>query len=170
MKWFGAIILIAISTIIGFEFSRRLSNRPNHINQVKNALLILEAEIVYSQAKLQEAFKVVASQIPKPTEQLFLNTYQLLEKNEMNLIDIWKESVTTFMQKSSLTKTEEEILIQFGKTLGQYDISQQQKYISVTIHHLDRLLREAELIRDKYGKMAKSLGVLTGIFVVLLLI
>lgn len=170
MKWIGAIILILISTIIGFEFSSKFNKRPEQIQQLKNALNILEAEILYSQTKLKDAFYIISKQIPMPTQELFQLAYQKLSSNEADLFTLWNDSINKYIQKSALTKKEKEILLQFGVTLGQYDVSQQQKYITVTIQHLNRILDEAERKRDKYGNMSKTLGILSGIFIVILLI
>ncbi|MDY0396470.1 hypothetical protein RWE15_21815 [Virgibacillus halophilus] len=56
MKWIGALLLLSTTTWAGFEWSKRLSDRPKHIRQLINALQILEAEIVYSQRPLKDAF------------------------------------------------------------------------------------------------------------------
>ncbi len=83
---------------------------------------------------------------------------------------VWEECVLGFIDESSLSSNEKEILLQFGRTLGQHDFGQQQKHIQLTIKHLERELQDARDDQDKYGKMAKSLGFLTGLFIVLLLI
>jgi len=169
MKWLGAALLIIVCSMLGFEYSSRLNKRPEHIRQIKSSLLILEAEIQYSQSKLQDSFKVIASQVPSPTNQLFFNLYHKLYKFHGDLADLWKACIKEYVKTSSLTTFEQEVLVQFGNTLGQYDVNQQGKYISVTINHLDRLLNEAEQKRKKYSNLTKTLGVLLGLFIVLLL-
>jgi len=170
MKWLGAILLIIIFTMIGFEFSSRLNKRPKHIRQIKSALFILEAEILYSHSKLQDSFKMISKQIDNPTKQLFLNVYKNLASFNGDLSNLWKKCVSNYVKEAYLSNVEKEILIQFGKTLGQYDVVQQQKYIKVTIEHLDRTLEEAEKKKNEYGNMAKTLGILFGIFIVILLL
>ncbi|HLS36430.1 MAG TPA: stage III sporulation protein SpoIIIAB [Bacillota bacterium] len=170
MKWLGAIILIIITTFIGLEYSTRLKSRPKHIHQIKNALLILEAEILYSQTKIKDAFETISKQIPNPTKELFYASAKDLSTNKLHLFEIWENNVQRYIERSALTEKEKEILLQFGKTLGQYDMTQQQKQLAVTNNHLHRLLQEAETHRDQYANIAKSLGVLSGVFIVLLLI
>lgn len=87
-----------------------------------------------------------------------------------DLFAVWEKSIDSLKKNSSLGRNEQEIMKQFGRTLGQHDFYQQQKHIQLTINHLDRELEEARDHHLKYGKMAKSLGVLCGLFVVLLLI
>lgn len=157
-----------MTTWIGLEISKRLDNRPKHIRQLKNALQILEAEILYSQLPLQEAFDNIAKQVPKPLNVFFNELSEGLKQEGVDLRDLWKSQVDALMEHSSLGSIEKEILIQFGQTLGQHDFTQQQKQIQLTESHLERELAEARDEQYKYSKMVKSLGVLIGLFVVLL--
>lgn len=168
MKWIGALLFISMTTWIGFEISKRIDDRPKHIRQLKNALQILEAEILYSQLPLQEAFLTIAKQIPNPSRSFFENLGEAMEKGDVELADLWERQVNVLMQQSSLKKIEQEILLQFGQTLGQHDFTQQQKQIQLTVTHLDRELAEARDDQYRYSKMAKSLGILCGLFIVLL--
>ncbi|WP_106497173.1 stage III sporulation protein SpoIIIAB [Lentibacillus sp. Marseille-P4043] len=170
MKWIGALLLIGTTTWIGFEVSKRLDNRPKHIRQLKNALQILEAEILYSQLPLQDAFTIIAKQVPNPMKSFFQSLSDGMQKKGIELTSLWEQSVNRLMQESSLGDIEKEIIYQFGQTLGQHDFTQQQKQIQLTISHLDRELAEARDNKYKYSKMAKSLGILCGLFIVLLLI
>ncbi len=131
---------------------------------------ILEAEIVYSQLPLKEAFKMIATQIPKPTKTFFAALSQELDRPAVHFPALWDEGVRQFQNESCLSENEREILLQFGQTLGQHDFEQQQKHIHLAITHLERELEEARDHQYKYAKLAKSLGVLSGLFIVLLLI
>ncbi|SHF59969.1 stage III sporulation protein SpoIIIAB [Ornithinibacillus halophilus] len=170
MKWIGAILFILTTTWVGFEWSQSLTRRPKQIRQLKNALQILEAEILYSQLPLRDAFLTISNQIPDPTKSFFLQLAEEMTTNNNDFGSIWKNSVDSYISKSSLNQTEKEILIQFGQTLGQHDFTQQQKHIQLTLHHLERELQEAIDNHYKYSNMAKTLGFLCGIFIVLLLI
>jgi len=170
MKWIGALLLIGTATLAGFEWSNRLTKRPKHIRQLKSALQILEAEIVYSQTALYDAFLSVSRKIPNPIQTFFAFLGQEMQRDTVDFFTLWEIQVNDLIKRSSMNENEQEILLQFGRTLGQHDIQQQQKHIQLTIVHLDRVLEEAIDHDRKYGKMAKSLGILSGVFIVLLLI
>ncbi|PAV29096.1 stage III sporulation protein SpoAB [Virgibacillus profundi] len=170
MKWIGALLFIGTTTWIGFEWSRRLNKRPKHIRLLKNALQILEAEILYSQLPLKDAFTMIAKQIPQPMKTFFESLSNNLQEEHIDFYSIWEKDVIELMKVSCLGGNEQEILNQFGRTLGQHDFYQQQKHIQLTVTHLDRELEDARDNQNKYSKMAKSLGVLCGLFIVLLLI
>lgn len=170
MKWIGALLFIGITTWIGFEWSHKLNRRPKHIRQMKSALQILEAEMLYSQLPLQDAFKTIARQIPHPTKLFFEALSIGMEKNNINFTQLWDTKLQRLIDVASLGSNEKEILQQFGRTIGQHDFYQQQKHIHLTISHLDRELEEARDNQYKYAKMARSLGFLCGLFIVILLI
>ncbi|HLR80698.1 MAG TPA: stage III sporulation protein SpoIIIAB [Bacillota bacterium] len=170
MKWLGAILFLGVSSWVGFEWSRKFSKRPQHIRQLKNALQILEAEILYSQLPLRDAFLTISKQIPHPTRSFFSVLSEQMKDKDKGLSEIWEAGIHDLMKKSYLGSNEREILGQFGQTLGQHDYTQQQKQIHLTISHLERELQDARDDDYKYGKMAKSLGFLCGLFIVLLLI
>lgn len=170
MKWIGALIVISMTTIIGFEKSNQFNKRPRHIRQLKNALQILEAEIIYSQSSLREAFNTISKQIPTPLNLFFQNLEGDMERDDFELNHAWTVGVNQLLVDSSLGKNEAEILKQFGRTLGQHDFIQQQKHIKLTLHHLERELEESRAEQLKYSKLSKSLGILSGLFIVLLLI
>ena len=170
MKWIGALLLLSVTTWIGFDWSNKLNKRPIQIRQVKNALQILEAEMLYSQLPLQAAFITISEQIPEPIKSFFFNVSEKMKTNQIDLLSIWDEQVSELIKVSSLGKNESEILKQFGRTLGQHDYLQQQKHIHLTTTYLDRELEDARDYQLRYGKMAKNLGFLCGLFVVLLLI
>ncbi|MFB1050394.1 stage III sporulation protein SpoIIIAB [Paraliobacillus sp. JSM ZJ581] len=170
MKWLGALLLLIATTWIGFEIASYLNNRPKQIRQLKSALQTMEAEIVYSHAPLIDAFWHVANQSPEPIAGFFQMLHQQLKEGTNELILAWSKAVGNLMNNSALSFDEKEILIQFGQTLGQHDISQQKKYIQLALTHLDRVLEDAVDDQHRYSKMVKSLGFLTGLFIILLLI
>ena len=82
----------------------------------------------------------------------------------------WEESLQVLWKATALKQGELEIMKQFGETLGQYDRLTQQKQIALALAHLEREEEDALERQARYEKMAKSLGVLTGLLLVILLI
>ena len=64
---------------------------------------------------------------------------------------------------------EYEIMKQFGETLGQHDLLSQQKHIRLALAHLEREEADALDRQSRYEKMLKSLGFLSGLLLVILL-
>ncbi|MEQ6376478.1 stage III sporulation protein SpoIIIAB [Bacillaceae bacterium S4-13-58] len=170
MQWIGAAILLFATTWIGFEFARQFQSRPRQIRELKNALQMLEAEIVYAQSPIADAFIHISKQIPAPINVLFIALSQRLRTEARSLPDIWIQTIEEYWPMFALNKNEKEILLQFGQTLGQLDVSQQQKHIQLALIHLNRELEEAQEEKKKYSNMSKSLGVLSGLLLIILLL
>lgn len=170
MKWIGALLFISMTTCIGLYVSKQLHDRPKHIRDVKSTLQIVEAEMMYSQHPLQEVFRILAAQAPVPIQSFFSRLYKRMDLPDEHFYTIWEEETIKLRSETALGKNEQEILLQFGKTLGQHDLIQQQKNIALAQTHLQRELEVAQEQASTYGHMARGLGVLSGLLIVLLLI
>ncbi|MFD1066221.1 stage III sporulation protein SpoIIIAB [Oceanobacillus locisalsi] len=170
MKWIGVLLLISMSTALGWEWGKALKQRPKHIQFLLQSLQILEAEMVYSQVPLQEAFQIIADKLPVPVAGFYQQLAAELENKEKDFNDIWEASARRLIGQSSLQKSELEILLQFGRTLGQHDIEQQQKHLKLTNIYLEEQWKNAAERFQTYGKLSNVLGLLCGIFLALLFI
>ncbi|MEB6547537.1 stage III sporulation protein SpoIIIAB [Heyndrickxia sporothermodurans] len=166
----GAIFIILSTTWAGFELSRHLSERPKQLRMLRTALQSLEAEIMYGHTPLHEASRKLAAQLPKPISSIFERFSQKLTTKETTVKIAWEESLQEIWKITALKKSEYEILIQFGETLGKHDRATEQKQIILTLTHLEREESEARDKQQKYEKMMKSLGFLSGLLIVILLL
>ena len=83
--------------------------------------------------------------------------------------EAWDESLKEIWESLALKQGEYEILSQFGEMLGKSDKYHQQKQIMLTLAHLEREESEAIDLQGKYEKMMKSLGFLSGLLLIILL-
>jgi stage III sporulation protein AB len=170
MKLIGAILILLTTTWAGFEAARMLHERPRQLRQLKAALQALEAEIMYAHTPLSEAALHISRQISLPLSKLFEQFAAKLQVGETSVHQAWEESLQDVWKATALKQGELEIMKQFGETLGQYDRLTQQKQIALALAHLEREEEDALERQARYEKMAKSLGVLTGLLLVILLI
>jgi stage III sporulation protein AB len=152
IKLIGAVFIIVATTWTGFEASRHLTERPRQLRQLKSALQSLEAEIMYGHTPLHEAARRLASQLSKPLSWFFESFSKKLTNSETTVKDAWEES-----------------LQEFGETLGRHDRFSQQKQIRLALTHLEREEADAHEKQARYEKMMKSLGFLSGLLLVILL-
>src|SRR5699024_9039710 len=156
MKWIGALLLIGTTTWIGFEWSQKLNNRPKHIRQLKNALQILEAEILYSQLPLQEACITIAKQIPQPIKSFFQARGTGMEEKNPDLFSLWKKQVDLLIAESCVRDNEQKILMQFARTLGQHTFEQKQKHILYEVRDLNHEIKKPRDNPMRNRKMIQS--------------
>jgi stage III sporulation protein AB len=169
IKLIGAALIIAATTWTGIEASKQLSERPKQLRLLKSALQSLEAEIMYGHTPLHEASRKLSSQLQKPISLIFESFAAKLTESETTVRTAWEESLKEVWKSTAFKQGEYEILRQFGETLGRHDRVSQQKQIILTITHLEREEVDACDRQVKYEKMVKSLGFLSGLLLIILL-
>lgn len=170
LKIIGALLFVTTSSWIGFDLSKQLSRRTIQIRQLIQSIQLLETEMSYSQLTLQQTFRIISKKIDPPIASFYKKLADDMDGIVTDFISVWDEAIIYLQQSSALKQRELDILKQFGRNIGQHTFIEQQKHIVLTIHHLQHELKEANDQRQQYEKMTKSLGVLIGILIVLLLI
>ncbi|KMJ60019.1 stage III sporulation protein SpoAB [Bacillus sp. LL01] len=170
IKLIGAVFIIVATSWAGFEAARHLTERPRQLRQLKVALQSLEAEIMYGHTPLSDATKNIAKQLEKPLSWFFEGFSYKLDKANLSVKEAWHESLEDVWNTTAYKNAELEIMKQFGETLGQHDRYTQQKHIQLALTHLEREELEARDKQIRYERMVKSLGVLSGLLLVILLI
>src|SRR5690625_5632 len=170
MKLIGAILFVLTSSWVGFDLSQQYKTRTQQIRLLMQSLQMLEAEMGYSQMPLRQTFSIISKKTKGPIAVFYERLAVALSEAVDDFILVWDEMVDQLQAESALKQTELDIFKQFGRNLGQHTFSEQQKHIVLAIHHLQHELEEANELRQKYEKVTKSLGILIGIFIVLLLI
>ncbi len=170
VKVIGAIFILLSTSWAGFEASKYLTERPRQLRLLKVALQALEAEIMYSHTPLHEASRKISSQLQKPVSWLFEAFSKKLTEHDITVKRAWEESLNEVWKLTAFRSGEYEILKQFGENLGQHDLVTQQKHIFLALKHLEREEAEALDKQQKYEKMTKSLGFLSGLLLIILLL
>ncbi|MET3727855.1 stage III sporulation protein AB [Fictibacillus halophilus] len=169
MSWIGAIAILSATTVFGFEWAKRVRERPKKLRELKVTLQALEAEIMYGSTPLYEAFLHIGRPLKEPLSTFFLTISDRLAEGELSVQEAWDNQLAVLAKETSFKMGEIEVLRQFGATLGRHDKEHQQKQIQLTLAHLNREEKEARDIQERYEKMCKSLGVLMGLLIVILL-
>lgn len=170
-KVINSIIIIISCTLIGFENSKKYIFRTRHLRELQGALSVLETEIDSFSTKLPEAMISIGESIGSETGEVFRNTGWLLnKKKDYTASGAWKHSIKLNKNNLSLDKEDIAILYRFGDQLGISDKEGQARYIRLTLVQLQQQEKKATELQAKYERMHKSLGILGGIGIALLLL
>ncbi|KSU63607.1 stage III sporulation protein SpoAB [[Bacillus] enclensis] len=170
IKIIGAIFILLSTSWAGFEVSKYLTERPRQLRLLKVALQSLEAEITYSHTPLHEAARKISKQLQKPVSWFFEGFSKKLTAQEISVKKAWEDSLEEVWKLTAFKTGEYEIMKQFGENLGKHDLVTQQKHIHLALKHLEREETEAVERQRKYEKMTKSLGFLSGLLLIILLL
>ncbi|MBN6186025.1 stage III sporulation protein AB [Aneurinibacillus sp. BA2021] len=169
-KLLGASLIILAGTLIGMQLGGYLAHRPLQIRQLRTGLALLETEITYGARPLPEALSSIARRLAGPGASLFARAAELfVEETEWTADECWRRAVQQVWPGTALKGPEKDIVLQLGRVLGQSDREDQRKHIRLACTNLEHEESSARENQQRYEKMCRSLGVLSGILLVILL-
>jgi len=166
---FKIIILLLIflsSTIIGVLLSKKYINRVIELKEIKNSLNIFKTKIKYTYEPIPEVFKEIGVNTKQNIANIFINASNNMEK--MTAGEAWIESIRT--SSTNMNKEDLNILKNLSKLLGKTDIEGQISEIELTSNFINTQIEKAEKERVKNEKLYKTLGMVTGMAIVIILI
>jgi len=161
----GGGLILFVTTMFGFFRAGQLARREKNLCRFETALSVLENEISYSSARLCEAFSRV-SKISGLT--IFQSAGE--EIGTRSFSEIWSSTLTDFQSELCLSDADVEALNLLSEQLGKSDRTHQLQCIRHTATLLRQNHADAVAQNAQSGKLYRSLGLLSGIFLVMLLL
>lgn len=166
----GALIMVACS-LYGFAASNRYSLRPKDIRKLRAAVQMLETEVIFGCTPLPIAMSNVAFKVDGGIRSFFRKVSEELQSGEnYSLNTAWSGAVDKLIGETCLTKADRELLMDFGKVLGCSDREDQKKHFELFYIQFKHYEDIAEDERKKNEKLYKSLGILSGVVIFIMLI
>lgn len=170
LKLLGAVCVVGAAAWFGFHLAGRFAARPRQIRHLQNGLQLLETEIVYGSTPLAVALHKAGQSVPDPVGAVFrIAARNLTGRDGRPTHECWDDAVNTAWPFTALRPVEQEIFRQLGHALGRSDRQDQQKHIQLALLHLGREEQEARDEQGRYEKLSKSLGLLGGLLIALLI-
>jgi stage III sporulation protein AB len=171
LKILGAVLVCGASALLGMYFGSMETFRMNDLNEWKKALLILRSEIAFASTPLPEAMEHMAERTMKPARFVFQAFAENLSgKSKDSVPLLWRESIDKWKKQSFLAREDWEWLYAFGNTLGYLDKSMQISTIDMTISYIGDKVEFLEKHSEKNKKMYRSLGILGGLLLAVILL
>ncbi|MFC4078232.1 stage III sporulation protein SpoIIIAB [Salinithrix halophila] len=170
LKLIGASLILLSSSAVGFRVARAYAERPRQIRQLLVSLSLLETEISYGSRRLDAVCEHLSRREREPARSLFGRCAEYLHTLDgVSTFECWKQSVEETWPYTSMKEPEKEVLIDFGKTLGVSDRADQLQHLHRTQSNLSAEESRAREEQARYEKMCRSLGVLAGALIVILI-
>lgn len=169
IKFIGAVVLICATSFIGYSLAADCSKRPRALRELQSLLQMLKNEISYLSNLLSEAFNRIYEGSNADTAILFKEAALNLEIAGVTADVAWEKALEDNYAKLSLNKEDKVILVTFGKMLGNSDLEGQLSNIELISSQLKLQELKAEEMRVKNEKMYRSLGVLSGLAIAIIL-
>ena len=165
MKLIGSILILASCTGFGFSKSRGMQCHLNELEEVKKIFYLLKSELQYTRAPFSEVFDKIGQKAREPFRSWLLDfCTRLNEKRSGVFGDMWCNSIEDNLKDSRLREDELQELKNVGKNLEYIES------LDVFIEQMEyRIKNTRESYRTK-RKLCQSLGIMGGIFLVILLL
>lgn len=164
-KIIGCILIILGTTGAGFSKSRELQNHLMELEELNKIFYLLKSEMEYTRAPLAEIFTKISQKTGEPFQNWLRKlSEKLYEKQGGRLWEIWSNSIEEDLRGSRLKEEEIRDLIQVGRNL---------EYIENLKLYVEQLEYRIAHTRESYRtkrKLCQSLGIMSGIFLVILLL
>lgn len=165
------LFIIVMGIFMGRLLAKPYDNRVEHLQDVLTALMSLESEMKYRLDPLAEIFTRVGSFSRGYTQTLFLNASSSMKNwNFQDFSVIWAKAVEETYKTSSLTAKDKQILSDMGLDLGKTHISGHENMFARTYNMIEQQVCEAKQEKDTKGKLYRTLGTVSGILIVILII
>lgn len=167
----GSLIILFVSTSLGFRMAARYVRRTAELGQLQVALKTLESEIGYTLTPLPEALLRVGALTGGPVGQFFSRAGQLLaEGQRLTVAEAWTMAIREAAGELALKARDLQIILDLGNRLGGLDREGQKKYLEQALARLWQEELASLEGEKKYVRLWRYLGFAGGLAVILLLL
>lgn len=170
-KILGVCLILAAAGGAGWNYCRQIRLRLEQIRQLQQLLLLLQGEIQYQCSTLPEAFERCGRQVNCVCGQWLAETGKRLNAMEgVGFQELWEQQLRELQKLTVLSAANIEDLRRLGSQLSYPDKDTQLGAMELYSQRLKE--QEERLTRELPVKMklGTTLGILAGMFLVILLI
>lgn len=153
------------SSLIGILISKKYENRVNELKEFKNALNIFKTKIRYTYEPIPDIFMEISENINSNISNVF---YEAACKMDVLAAgEAW--GLALKMEDLNINEEDKNVLFNLSKLLGKTDLQGQISSIEMTEDFLEEQIRKAQNLRNKNEKLYRTLGMILGLAIVIIL-
>lgn len=153
-------------SLIGILISKRYVDRVNELKEFKNALNIFKTKIRYTYEPLPEIFTEISQNMDSNISNVFKKASEKMKICPAG--EAW--NIALKLEELNINDEDRTVLKNLSKLLGKTDLEGQLNQIEMTSDFLDNQIKNAENERVKSEKMYRTLGMVIGMAIVIILI
>lgn len=171
LKLISSSLIFLTSTTIGYLYGKTFSSRLENLIYLEQCIKILETEIVYGATPLPDALSNVFRKGKDKVSYIFeeIKKDLLLNKRE-GVYNSFLSVEEELYDDLHLKKEDVEIFLALGRVLGASDRADQQKNFVLILNQITAQIYDAKNEKNKNEKLYKSLGIITGVGIIIMLV
>ena len=163
-------LILVACWAIGEQAAGRLRLHRNRLKQIKNWLSYFRGKLLFEGATVEEAFEESARLAGAPFSVFLLNVATAMEQCDGRpFIQIWETELCGYEHELGFSSEELGEFQRFGQLLGQMDKEVQLRAITALDEGLETALKRTEEEIGVKEKLYRSLGILTGCMIIILI-
>lgn len=164
-KLIGSLLILVASSGIGISKAQELKKHLEELEEVKKIFYLLRGELQYTHAPFAEVFEKIA-QKTAGIYQVWLAhlAMRLREKRTGSFWEIWCDSIEQDLQESRMKSEEKNDLQNVGRNLEYIES------IDLYIEQLEYRITHTREVYQTKTKLCRNMGIMGGIFLVILLL
>lgn len=178
MRAAGIILMAGAVAGIGFWEADRLRVRLDALLLLRQMIYHLKNRILQGNDSLSEAFLKIGGRFSEsrgvygryPGLFFYRVGVEMEQKKECLFSDIWKNEVDDLSKNMQISVSDQDDLKSFGEQLGYADRQMQERVLMFYLEQLEESIAGLKTEVAVQGKLYRSLGIASGIFVAILLI
>lgn len=163
IKSINLILVLLICTYLGIQKAKMYEKRYKELQYFQNALNMFKSKLEFTYEPINNIFLEISKIIYNDSSNIFFKTIE----NKENLNFAWINSVENNKQFNDEDK---DIIKTFGKLLGKTDIKGQVSEIKLMQNLIEKQIANAELEKNKNVKLYKTMGIISGLGICIILI
>jgi stage III sporulation protein AB len=170
LKLIGATLILLAATVGGWLKARQFADRPRQIRELILALQRLATEISYGVTPLPDALSKTGAPLREPLRTMFKQAAaSMLPPSGKTARESLHEAIERAWRHTAMKAPEQDTMMQLAYSLGTSDRADQMRHIELAAQQLKH--EEASALADqaRYEKMSRSLGLLIGALIVILI-
>ncbi len=171
MKILAAAIILVGCACLGRMFGAAYKKRVSQIVEFENVLTQLEFDIDFLNVTLADSFLKIERNCEKGVKDVVAYIRErILEDRCADMKKLWERALGLFRDELFLSDDDVGILLDFSKNLGSGDRFCEKNNIRHALSRLKVAENEAREVATRNEKMCRGLGLLAGVFIVIVLI
>lgn len=163
IKYLSLLLIVLICIYIGELKAKSYANRVIELYNFQNSFLMLKNKIEFTYEPINNIFFEISKTIYENRENAFEKTIN----QDGEFYERWNEAIS---ELKNIDLEDKEILKMFGKSLGKTDIKGQVNQINLSLNLIEKQIEKAEIEKNKNYKLYKTMGVISGMAICIILL
>ncbi len=170
LKILGCILMIYSTTRVGFAYSQNISKRYKELWGIKQDISILKRQMEYAYIPLGEIVQQIMESSLKEHQKFWSNLGEEIKKKDgRSLKLIWTDLVSLELANGNLLPADLTEFKAIGEILSMAERKQQIGMLGMYLYKLDFSIEEIDKEKKCQEKTYRTLGVLSGMFMAIML-